>query len=144
MDGGTLITVIMALAVAFAGTLIDKSLKKAGRGSAGRPLPQDDPDLSLPVQPELSEIPHDFPYAPAMTGTDPADPSPANTPQSAGVFRNVPEDLLSGGYKSVRDIRKEKSGKIVPADKTAPASGKLHIDRKKLIVYSEIMNPKWR
>ena len=60
------------------------------------------------------------------------------------IGSHVVKELLEGGYRSVRDIIRERQQKESVRPKESGTKSGFDIDPEKLVVYSEIMKPKWR
>lgn len=144
MDVGTVLT-LLAIILAIAGPVIEKKLKKAGKVDQAREFrnlmdtitrdkaedaPEYESSQEAPARP-ISYLPE----------TQDAYELPSFS-DSTVSGQGVPQELLEGGYRSVRDImaeRHKKSSDDIPD----AAEKKFSIDPKKLVVYSEIMKPKF-
>ena len=126
MDTGTLLAIIIVL-LSMAVSLVNKVLKKAGELN----VPKDDgtlPDF-MPV-PETVSVPESAPDMQHPVSLSPQEPSspkqaPATSKQSA--FRQTSSHKPS----------------VATSESESPKGG-LSIDKKKLVIYSEIMKPKWQ
>lgn len=69
----------------------------------------------------------------------------AQASEAAFPVSSVPEDLLDDGYRSIKDIIAQRTGKSVPgpAGHEPERKSRLEIDPRKLILYSEIMKTKF-
>lgn len=156
LDIGTILTVLVAIAAA-AGPAIEKMLKKAGQtgkaGTSGGALPSGDDERAGGTP--LSRIPSVSPNEesrlpePSMPD-DGAALSAASSPGTAVAGAEqprgipaVPPELLEGGYRSVRDIVRERRQKESMNENGTGTSRRPGIDPKKLVIYYEIMKPKW-
>lgn len=139
MDLGTILTLLVIL-FAIVGPVIEKKLKQAGKIVQARQFREIMDTVTGSREDDEQE-----------TAASPsAGAAPAVRPDTVGnvdanhpVLQDIPQELLEGGYRSVKDIiadrRKRSAG-------TKPAAGpvkKLEIDPKKLVIYSEIMKPKF-
>ena len=66
---------------------------------------------------------------------------PVSQESTDTVQMQIPPELLEGGYRSVKDIARER--RQAAAESAAPEKCGLEIDPKKLVIYSEIMKPKF-
>lgn len=67
------------------------------------------------------------------------------SPGAAHAGAGVPAELLEDGYKSVRDIIRDRhsSDGVAVTESEEEKRRKLEIDPRKMIIYSEIMKPKF-
>lgn len=141
MDIETILTILIIL-LPVAAKLIDKLLKSAGKNdfpSAG----------TGPVQ-EMSRNDGGSMQEAQVRQSQPA-AVPAVSPvheasAPAAVRPIVPEgreDLLEGGYKSVKDMIRERQS-VRKAGQVQEKKKSLVLDKRNLVIYSEIMTPKYR
>lgn len=135
---GTILGLLLLLVPLFA-KLIEKVLQNAGRADAARKV-REMADVFSEMKQEYRED--------EASGQLPPDPLPqyqssvsSDIPLSENIYA-LPQtsELLEGGYRSIKDIVSERAVKSGGQDSAGPdhqSSGKL--DKKKLIIYSEIM-----
>lgn len=162
MDAGTILTLLVVV-LTVAGPAIEKMLKKAGKvdkakkvrkivdtfstdkdeewGNASSPY---DPGSEFGPEPAMQ-----WPAGGDVVSADDTMPEEVSRPvvPAAAEVRNTPpvsSELLEGGYRSVRDIIRERQQKESVRPKESGTKSGFDIDPEKLVVYSEIMKPKWR
>ena len=141
MDIGTIIT-LLVIVLGAAGPLIEKQLKKAGKVDQARKFR----DIIQTVTGEEDEkedsttarVPE---QAAASAPVSASQAVPVSQESTDTVQMQIPPELLEGGYRSVKDIARER--RQAAAESAAPEKRGLEIDPKKLVVYSEIMKPKF-
>lgn len=132
-----ILTVFIVLVPIF-GKLVEKSLKSAGRTDmqkkvhdALEPLYEDDEDKDDAWR----EIESDVETVPDAV----LEPVSESAPQLS--VEQPAAELLEGGYRSIKDIIRERQSKNNASEQ--PGKKRLDIDPEKLVIYSEIMNPKF-
>lgn len=130
MDTGTILAILIVV-LSLASSLVTRLLKNAaGRSLENGPAAVTDEDSPEPLQPAEAQ---------RQSGSETSS-APAWKPEVAAY--NIPDDLLDGGYKSVKDIVKERKSRVPAARQDSPGN-RLVIDKKKLVIYSEIMKTKF-
>ena len=150
MDTGTILTILF-LVLYLALSAVNRLLKKAagdirkktyngGTGDSSCPGSGDDPDFrETPAEPVHGRgLPLEGPWT---VQQDPRTVQPEPVAREAAAF-SVPQDLLDGGYKSVKDILEERRKSSRPAVEDTP-SRRFVIDKRNLVIYPEIMKPKF-
>lgn len=131
MDTGTILAILIVV-LSLASSLVTRLLKNAaGRSLENGPAAVTDEDSSEPLQPATVQ---------RQAGSETFATS-VRKPE-AGTAYNIPDDLLDGGYKSVKDIVEERKRRVPAARQDSPGN-RLVIDKKKLVIYSEIMKTKF-
>lgn len=144
MDVGTILT-LLAIILAIAGPVIEKKLKKAGKVEQSREFRSLMDTITGDKEENAPEYESGQEAGSRSAIPLPEVPDVQEFPSSSGSIvssRTVPQELLEGGYRSIRDImaeRHKKSSDDIPE----AAENKFSIDPKKLVVYSEIMKPKF-
>lgn len=148
MDGGILLAIIVVV-LSMAMSLVNKVLKKAGEINIPGPG-QSDPDAS-PAAPEPTLVSSPSPVlssaAVPSVGESPASSSAAEL--SAGgqqSFPSAPLSALPSARSSVHNVssRTPALAKSQRGPSQEPQSPrKFTLDKKNLIIYSEIMTPKY-
>lgn len=148
MDAGDIFTFLI-IAIPVGAAIIDKVLKSAGKTGPGKSVfgpaevfPEIEPDATETTRADYdgksSSVSYD--YVPDVV----PDRNVSHSPKV--------QELLSGGYKSIGEMLRDKQqsafGKSVSKEHSvrasAPAEGKgLYVDKKNLVIYSEIMKPKY-
>ena len=133
MDAGTILTLLVVV-LTIAGPAIEKMLKKAGKVDHARKVRE----IVDTFSPDRGDGPDNAPRPASVPESGP-EPEAAET---RSAFQ-VPSELLEGGYRSVRDIIRERQQKEAMKQTEPGPAPRLDIDPAKLVIYSEIMKPKW-
>ena len=127
MDTGTLLAIIIVL-LSMAVSLVNKVLKKAGELN----VPKDDgtlPDfMSVPETVSVPESAPDMQHPVSLSPQEPSSPKQAPATSKQSAFRQTSSHKPS----------------VATSVPESPKGGGLSIDKKKLVIYSEIMKPKWQ
>lgn len=146
MDEILTILSLLIVALPVVAKAIEKSLVKAGRQGSAQKVKQfrqvvGPAEAVAPADHTFYEtVSVDYVYGDADTAAD------DDTDAGREVSSTVPHELLEGGYKSVKDIIAERRMADQQTRLSVPAQdepSKIEIDPKKLILYSEIMKPKF-
>ena len=141
MDFGTILTLLI-LILGVAGPVIEKRLKKAGKVDQARKL-RDVLDTVLSKdEAEKEEAPEAEPGPGKVLPTPPVTTEKYDPGMPYTTFSVSPE-LLEGGYRSVKEIAEERRRKYAQSEVKLEPCHSLEIDPKKLVIYSEIMKPKF-
>lgn len=131
---GILITILM-FSVPILAAIIDKRLRAARKA---QPQVHAEPIIFEEEPEEHEEAPRAIVREPAVPVTAPVMPAPAvKTVQAAPVVKAAPAAPAAHHEDAAPIIR----GKAVPEN--FPTAGEIREDRRKLILYKEIMTPKF-